>query len=89
VKYVKKTLALVVALIFALGIAAVSFAGEMMGTVMKVDGAKMTIKDDKGKETMVEDKMAKDIKVGDKVMVKDGKVTKAAEKPKKKKIEGC
>ncbi|HSB51490.1 MAG TPA: hypothetical protein VLD40_02420 [Dissulfurispiraceae bacterium] len=85
----KKILALVVALIFALGIAAVSFAGEMMGTVMKVDGAKMTIKDDKGKETMVEDKMAKDIKVGDKVMVKDGKVTKAAEKPKKKKIEGC
>ncbi len=85
----KKIIALVVALIFALGIAAVSFAGEMMGTVTKVDGAKITIKDDKGKETMVEDKMAKDIKVGDKVTVKDGKVMKAAEKPKKKKIEGC
>jgi outer membrane lipoprotein SlyB len=92
---VKKILALVVAMIFALGIVTVSFAAETKGTVTKVDGAKITIKDDKGKETTVEDKTAKDIKAGDKVVVKDGKVTKEAapaakpEAPKKKKVEGC
>jgi outer membrane lipoprotein SlyB len=87
VKYVKKILALVVAMIFALGIAAVSFGADVCGTVTKVDGAKITIKDDKGKETTVEDKTAKDIKAGDKACIKDGKVVKEA--PKKKKVEGC
>ena len=88
----KRILALIVAMVFALGIASVSFAADTKGTVSKVEGAKITVKDDKGKETTVEDKTAKDIKVGDKVTVKDNKVTKEAAKPAdkpKKKIEGC
>jgi outer membrane lipoprotein-sorting protein len=96
----KRILALIVAVVFALGMATMGFAAEapkeMKGTVTKVEGAKITFKDDKGKETTVEDKAAKDIKAGDKVMFKDGKVTKEAakaaapaDKPKKKKVEGC
>lgn len=88
----KRILALIVAMVFTLGVAGLSFAADVKGAVSKVEGAKITVKDDKGKETTVEDKTAKDIKVGDKVTVKDGKVTKDAAKPEakpKKKIEGC
>lgn len=79
----KRILALFVALVFALGVAGLSFAADMKGTVSKVEGAKITVKDAGGKETTVEDAAAK-VKVGDKVVVKDGKVAKE-----KKKIEGC
>ncbi len=89
----KRILALIVAVVFALGMVTMGFAGEapkeIKGTVSKVDGAKITVKDDKGKETTVEDKTAKDIKAGDKVTVKDGKVMKEAAPAKKKKPEGC
>jgi len=88
----KTILALIVVMVFTLGVVGLSFAADsgakMMGTVTKVDGAKITVKDSTGKETTIEDKTAKDIKAGDKVTVMNGKVTKEA-MPKKKKIEGC
>jgi hypothetical protein len=84
----KSIIALVVAIIFTFGIATMGLAaGEVKGTVTKIEGNKVTVKDDKGKETTVEVKEVKDIKVGDKVTIKDGVVKKEA--PKKKKIEGC
>ena len=83
----KSILALLIAIVFALGVVGLAFAADVKGTVTKIDGKKITVKDDKGKETTVEAD-AKDVKVGDKVDVKDGKVMKEAAK-KKKVIEGC
>jgi len=102
---VKSIIALVIAIIFTFGVATMGFAaaaGEVKGTVTKIDGKKVTVKDDKGKETTVEAKDVKDVKVGDKVTIKGGVVMKDAPKkeepkkdepkkdaPKKKKPEGC
>ncbi|MCX7913484.1 MAG: hypothetical protein N2511_02725 [Thermodesulfovibrionales bacterium] len=84
----KSIIALVVAIIFTFGIITMAMASaEVKGTVTKIDGNKVTVKDDKGKETTVEVKDPKGVKVGDKVTIKDGVVTKEA--PKKKKPEGC
>ncbi|MCX8029950.1 MAG: hypothetical protein N3A59_00025 [Thermodesulfovibrionales bacterium] len=85
---IKSIIALMVAIIFTMGLVSMAFAAaEVKGTVSKVEGNKVTVKDDKGKETTVEVKDAKDVKVGDKVTIKDGVVKKEA--PKKKKPEGC
>ncbi|MCI0468993.1 MAG: hypothetical protein L0Y62_02880 [Nitrospirae bacterium] len=84
--------ALLIAMFFVLGIVAVGFAAEVKGTVTKVDGMKITVKDAAGKETTVEVKDTAGVKVGDKVTIKDGKVIKdatPAPKTKKKAIEGC
>jgi len=106
----KRIFVLLLALVFTLGLASFGFAAdkpaaapkaeekkavEVKGTVSKIDGKKITVKDAAGKETTVEVKeVSKDLKVGDMVTIKDGMVTKEAapakEAPKKKKaIEGC
>ncbi|MDO9123442.1 MAG: hypothetical protein Q7V12_03350 [Deltaproteobacteria bacterium] len=76
----KKLIILLMAAIFTLGVAGLSFsAQEVKGTVSKIEGDKLTILDDKGKEKTVKVKdleSLKEIKVGDWVLVKDGKVTK-------------
>lgn len=85
----KRILAMMVVLVFALGLVSLAFAaGEVSGKITKIDGNKLTIKGADGKETTVEVKSAKDLKVGDEVTVKDGVATKKATK-KKKAIEGC
>jgi outer membrane lipoprotein SlyB len=65
---------------FTLGVVGLSFsAEEIKGTVSKIEGNKLTILDDMGKEKTVKVKdleSLKDLKVGDRVLVKDGKVTK-------------
>ena len=78
----KKFLVILVAVVFTVAVAGLSFAADMKGTVSKVDGGKITVKAADGKETAVEGD-AKGLKVGDKVTVKDGKIIK------KKAIEGC
>lgn len=83
-KEMKKVIALLVAVLFTLSLTAFAFASEVQGTVSKIDGNKITVKDSAGKEVTAEGD-AKGLKVGDKVTVKDGKVM----KPKKKAIEGC
>lgn len=94
----KSIIALAIAIIFTLGVATMGLAAaEVKGTITKIDGKKVTVKDDKGKEATVEVKEVKDVKVGDKVTIKDGVITKEAAKkeepkkdaPKKKKPEGC
>ncbi|MBZ0158001.1 MAG: hypothetical protein K8I29_17530 [Alphaproteobacteria bacterium] len=84
----KALIALVVAMVFTLGVAGLSFATDMKGTVTKIDGKKVTIKDAAGKDSTVEVKNAKDVKVGDMVTVKDGTATKEAAPAKKKATSG-
>lgn len=97
----KRAVALMVVLTFVFAVAFASFAAEakkseeVKGTVTKIEGKKLTIKQADGKEVTVEVKDVKGIKVGDKVTVKGGVVTKekgkeATPAPKKKKaVEGC
>lgn len=83
----KRILALMVIFVFALGVISLAFAaGEVSGKITKIDGNKLTIKAADGKETTVEVKSAKGLKVGDEVTVKDGVATVTK---KKKAIEGC
>ncbi len=76
----KKLIVLLMVAAFTLGVAGLSFsAEEIKGVVSKIEGDKLTILDDNGKQTTsrVGDPMIlKDLKVGDRVLVKDGKVTK-------------
>ena len=79
---IKRLVVLLMIAVFTLGVVGLTFsAQEIKGTVSKIEGNKLTIVDDmgKGKEktVKVEDKESlKEIKVGDRVLVKDGRVTK-------------
>ena len=68
------------AAVFTLGVVGLNFsAQEIKGTVTKIDGNQLTIQDDMGKQITVQVKdqeSLKEIKVGDRVLVKDGKVIK-------------
>ncbi|MBF0559458.1 MAG: hypothetical protein HQL08_11845 [Nitrospirae bacterium] len=78
----KSIIALLVAVVFTLGMVSFTFAADVKGTVTKVEGKSLTVKDAAGKETKVECSNAGDVKVGDMVDVKDGKATKEAAKKK-------
>jgi outer membrane lipoprotein SlyB len=75
------------AIVFTLSVAGLSFsAQEVNGTVTKIEGSKLTIMDDVGKEKIVRVKnqeSLKEIKLGDRVSIKDGMLAKeAVESPK-------
>lgn len=77
----KKLIVLLTAMAFALGVVGVSLsaAQEIKGTVSKIEGDKITIQDAAGKETTVsvnDPRTLQDLKVGDRVSIKDGKLTK-------------
>jgi hypothetical protein len=82
---VKAVSALLTALVFALSVAGPLYAahkeeaGVVKGTVTKIEPSEyeIAVKDDKGKETKVRVKDAAGVKVGDSVVIKDGKVTPA------------
>ena len=78
----KKIFVVLVAIVFTVAVAGISFAADVKGAISKIEGSKITVKAADGKEATVEGD-AKGFKVGDKVMVKDGKIIK------KKAIEGC
>jgi len=87
----KSIITLLVAMVFTLGMVSLTFAAdvkEAKGTVTKVAGTTLTIKDATGKEETVKVSNAKDVKVGDMVTVKDGKATKEAAPAKKKSSSG-
>ncbi len=77
---IKRLTVLLMAMVFTLGVVGLSFsAQEVKGTVSKIEGSNLTVLDDMGKEqtVMVKDlESLKEIKIGDKVSVKDGKVMK-------------
>lgn len=77
----KKLIVLLVAMAFALGVVGVSLsaAQEIKGKVAKIEGDKITIQDAAGKQTTVsvnDPSTLQDLKVGDSVSIKDGKLTK-------------
>ena len=76
----KKLIILLMAVVFTLGVAGLSFsAQEIKGTVSKIEGDRLTIEDDMGKQTTMsvgDPMILKDLKVGDRVLVKDGMLTK-------------
>jgi hypothetical protein len=84
----KPIIAVLVAVVFLLSFVSLSFAkgtekeGVIKGTVTKIEGNMVTVKDDAGKETTVDVKDVKDIKVGDKVKIKEGVIKKMTEKRK-------
>ncbi|MGZ9196719.1 MAG: hypothetical protein ACXW4I_09850 [Candidatus Deferrimicrobiaceae bacterium] len=85
----KRVLALLAATVFTLGLAGPALSGhieeeqaarlgDVQGTVTKIEGTKVTIKDSTGTEKTIEAKgpyELKDLKVGDQVAVMDGKLT--------------
>lgn len=76
----KRLLILLVAIVFTISVAGPSFsAQEVKGTVTKIEGSKLTIMDDVGKEKIVKVKdqeSLKEITLGDRVSIKDGMLTK-------------
>jgi hypothetical protein len=77
----KRIVTLFVVLMFTIGIVGLSCAADVKGTVTKIDGTKITVKDEKGKETTVTVKDTAGAKVGDEVEIKGGKVTIIKKKP--------
>lgn len=78
---IKRLIVLVMAVVFTLGVLSLTASAqqEVKGTVSKMEGNQITIRDDSGKQitVSVQDPMTlKDLKVGDRVSVKDGKVIK-------------
>ena len=68
----KKILTTLISMLFVLGSAGYSFGAidfQLKGTVTKIDGRTITVKDVKGKEMIIEG-TSSDIKVGDPVLLK-------------------
>lgn len=82
---IKNVLTLFVVVVFTFCVAGISYSshkeekGVIKGTVTKIEVTEyeLTVKDSKGQETKVKVKGAPEFKVGDNVVVKDGKATKA------------
>ncbi|MEW6118150.1 MAG: hypothetical protein AB1553_14820 [Nitrospirota bacterium] len=87
-----KSLVALVMLLFTVSFAALGFAGDdITGQVVKVEGATVSVKQADGSITKAE-AGGMDLKEGDTVTVKSGKVVKkdaTAKKAKKKVMEGC
>jgi len=78
----KKAFVVFIALVLAIGVASLGLAQDAKGTVTKIE-AKITVKDEKGKETTVTVKDTSGAKAGDTVEIKNGavKVLKKAAAP--------
>ncbi|HEX9261362.1 MAG TPA: hypothetical protein VF893_02420 [Candidatus Bathyarchaeia archaeon] len=80
----KSIITVLVAAAFLISLASLSLAAGMgkmgvNGTVTKIEGNKVTVQDDMGKETTVDVKDVKDTKVGDKVKIEDGIIKKSTD----------
>jgi outer membrane lipoprotein SlyB len=92
----KSILAVLAAAVFLLSFSVLSFAAGaeksdkmgVKGTVTKIEGNEVTVKDDMGKETAVDGKDLTDIKVGEKVIIQEGIIKKLTEKPEKSEKSG-
>jgi small-conductance mechanosensitive channel len=82
----KSIITVLMAAIFLLSLASFSLAAgaEKMGvkgTITKIEGNKVTVQNDMGKETTVDVKDVKDTMVGDKVKIENGVIKKSADEP--------
>jgi len=80
----KSIITVLVAAAFLLSLASLSLAAgaEKMGvsgTVTKIEGNMVTVRDDMGMETPVDVKDVKDTKIGDKVKIEDGVIKKSTD----------
>ena len=77
---IKRLVVLLMVAVFTLGVVGLSCSSqEIKGTISKIEGDTLGIVDDTGKEKTVNVKDLESLKgvtVGDRVLVKDGKVTK-------------
>ena len=87
----KSIIAVLIATVFLLGLASVSFAkgGEkgITGEVIKIEGHNVTIKDKMGKESIIDVKDVKDTKVGDHVNIHKRVITKMPDKKQDKSMK--
>ena len=76
----KSIIALFVALVFSVSLVGLGFAAvkEVKGTVAKIAGKRVSVKEASGKTVTVVVKNAKELKVGDNVVIKGGTATKEA-----------
>ena len=78
----RKLFVFIVVAMFSLGLASPGFSAGMVedakGTVTKIEGGKVSIKDSMGEKTIEPNNpgVITDLKVGDQVSVRDGKLTK-------------
>jgi len=82
----KSIITALVAAAFLLSLASLSLAAGadkmgVNGTVTKIEGNKVTVQDDMGKETTVDVKDVKDTKIGDKVKIEGGVIKSPTEEP--------
>ncbi len=79
---IKKLMVCLMVAAFSFCVAVPGFAAQIVkGTVVKIEGGKLSIMDSAGQEVTVSDPAAMEgLKVGDKVIVKDGKVKVIKEK---------
>ncbi len=79
----KRLLVLLVVVAFTLGLASICLSAgtgkEINGSVVKIEGSKVTILDSSGNKKTIEAKntaVLRDLKLGDRISVNDGMVTK-------------
>ncbi len=77
---IKRLIVLVMVAAFTLGVAGMGFsAQEIKGTVAKIEGNRVTILDERGKQATIsinDPATLQGLNVGDRVSVQDGKVAK-------------
>lgn len=74
-------------MMFIFVVAGLTFSAEIEGTVIRIEGKNIILKDAGGKEKVIEVKeVPAGLKVGDKIIIKDGTVVPSK---KEKPLEGC
>ena len=74
-------------MMFIFVVAGLTFSAEIEGTVIRIEGENIILKDAGGKEKVIEVKeVPVGLKVGDKIIIKDGTVVPLK---KEKPLEGC
>jgi ribosomal protein S1 len=82
----KSIITVLMAATFLLSLTSLSLAAGadkmgVNGTITKIEGNKVTVQNDMGKETTVDAKELKDAKVGDKVKIENGVIKKSTDEP--------
>ena len=83
----KRMITILIVMVMIHGIVELSFSTEIKGTVLRIEGKNIILKNAEGKETTIEVKeVPAALKVGDSITIKDGAVVPSGEE---KPLEGC